>query len=91
MDATDRSCDRSERMVSPLYVAIHSDQTRCIQMFLEEGFSPDAQDCTRTLGFSSPLALALFRANNKPGRWVALTPIPSPDDLQRPLKSPWKP
>ncbi|XP_037547630.1 ankyrin repeat and SOCS box protein 3 [Nematolebias whitei] len=67
IDATDRSCDRSDSMVSPLYVAIHSDQTSCIQLFLEEGFSPDAQDCTRTLGFSSPLALALFRANNKPG------------------------
>ncbi|KAM4524850.1 ankyrin repeat and SOCS box protein 3 isoform 2-T2 [Odontesthes bonariensis] len=66
IDATDRTCDRSEGMVSPLYVAVHSDQTRSTELLLKEGYSPDAQDCTDTLGLRSPLSLALCRASSKP-------------------------
>ncbi|XP_017295523.1 ankyrin repeat and SOCS box protein 3 [Kryptolebias marmoratus] len=65
IDVTNRTCDRSGGMVSPLYVAIHSHQTGSIQLLLEEGYSPDAQDCTQTLSFCSPLSLALFHTDNK--------------------------
>lgn len=65
---TDRVCDHSDGMVSPLFVAVDSDQTKSIELLLEEGYSPDAQDCTNTLDFSSPLSLALCRSSNKPYR-----------------------
>uniref|UniRef100_A0A3B3U1D2 Ankyrin repeat and SOCS box containing 3 n=1 Tax=Poecilia latipinna TaxID=48699 RepID=A0A3B3U1D2_9TELE len=66
IEVTDRTCDRGERMVSPLYVAIHSDQTGSIQLLLKEGYSPDAQDYADILGFPSPLSLALHRTSTKP-------------------------
>ncbi|XP_072229396.1 ankyrin repeat and SOCS box protein 3 isoform X1 [Leuresthes tenuis] len=66
IDVTDRACDCSEGMVSPLYVAVHSDQTKSMELLLKEGYSPDAQDCTGTLGLRSPLSLALCRTANKP-------------------------
>uniref|UniRef100_A0A3B3XQT5 SOCS box domain-containing protein n=1 Tax=Poecilia mexicana TaxID=48701 RepID=A0A3B3XQT5_9TELE len=66
IEVTDRTCDRGERMVSPLYVAIHSDQTGSIQLLLKEDYSPDAQDHADILGFPSPLSLALHRTSTKP-------------------------
>uniref|UniRef100_A0A3P9PLV9 Ankyrin repeat and SOCS box containing 3 n=1 Tax=Poecilia reticulata TaxID=8081 RepID=A0A3P9PLV9_POERE len=66
IEVTDRTCDRGERNVSPLYVAIHSDQTGSIQLLLKEGYSPDAQDHADILGFPSPLSLALHRTSTKP-------------------------
>ncbi|KAK2820137.1 hypothetical protein Q5P01_023096 [Channa striata] len=63
---TDRVCDHGDGMVSPLYVAIYSDQTESVELLLREGYSPDAQDCTLTLGLSSPLSLALCRTSSKP-------------------------
>ncbi|XP_008285360.1 ankyrin repeat and SOCS box protein 3 [Stegastes partitus] len=63
---TDRVCDQGDGMVSPLYVAVHSNQTKSIEMLLTEGYSPDAQDCTHTLSLRSPLSLALDRTSNKP-------------------------
>uniref|UniRef100_A0A096MI64 Ankyrin repeat and SOCS box containing 3 n=1 Tax=Poecilia formosa TaxID=48698 RepID=A0A096MI64_POEFO len=66
IEVTDRTCDRGERMVSPLYVAIHSDQTGSIQLLLKEDYSPDAQDYADILGFPSPLSLALHRTSTKP-------------------------
>ncbi|XP_074519953.1 ankyrin repeat and SOCS box protein 3 isoform X2 [Halichoeres trimaculatus] len=63
---TDRVCDRGDGMVSPLYVAINGQQCKSIEILLEEGFSPDAQDCTNILGVSSPLSYALSRSSNKP-------------------------
>uniref|UniRef100_A0A3Q4I9B5 Ankyrin repeat and SOCS box containing 3 n=1 Tax=Neolamprologus brichardi TaxID=32507 RepID=A0A3Q4I9B5_NEOBR len=55
---TDRACDRGESMVSPVYVAINSDQTKSVELLLREGYSPDAQDCSHTHGLLSPLSLA---------------------------------
>lgn len=63
---TDRACDRGESMVSPVYVAINSDQTKSVELLLREGYSPDAQDCSHTHGLLSPLSLALYRTPQKP-------------------------
>ncbi|XP_069016043.1 ankyrin repeat and SOCS box protein 3 [Embiotoca jacksoni] len=63
---TDRACDRGVDMVSPLYVAVHGDRTGSTELLLSEGFSPNAQDCTLSLGHRSPLSLALSHASDKP-------------------------
>ncbi|XP_040923217.1 ankyrin repeat and SOCS box protein 3 isoform X2 [Toxotes jaculatrix] len=63
---TDCDCGHIDGMVSPLYVAIYSRQSKCVELLLKEGFSPDAQDCTHTLGLRSPLSLALCHTTNKP-------------------------
>uniref|UniRef100_A0A3Q0T2C8 Ankyrin repeat and SOCS box containing 3 n=1 Tax=Amphilophus citrinellus TaxID=61819 RepID=A0A3Q0T2C8_AMPCI len=63
---TDRACDRDEGMVSPLYMAIHSNQSHIVKILLREGYSPDAQDCSHTLGIHSPLSLALCHTSEKP-------------------------
>ncbi|XP_054898456.1 ankyrin repeat and SOCS box protein 3 [Poeciliopsis prolifica] len=65
IEVTDRTCDQGEGMVSPLYVAIHNDQTSSIQLLLKEGYSPDAQECANILDFPSPLSLALYHASTK--------------------------
>ncbi|XP_029383374.1 ankyrin repeat and SOCS box protein 3 isoform X2 [Echeneis naucrates] len=62
---TDRLCDCGDGMVSPLYVAIHNHQSKCVELLLTEGYSPDAQDCTETLGLHSPLSLALSHTSTK--------------------------
>uniref|UniRef100_A0A1A8IRR6 Ankyrin repeat and SOCS box-containing 3 n=3 Tax=Nothobranchius kuhntae TaxID=321403 RepID=A0A1A8IRR6_NOTKU len=67
IDVTDRVCDQSDGMVSPLYTAVHSDQTDSVELLLKEGYSPDAQECINNLGFYSPLSVALFNATSKPG------------------------
>lgn len=71
IEVTDRTCDRGERMVSPLYVAIHRDQASSIELLLKEGYSPDAQDYTDALGFPSPLSLALHHTSTRPFRCVS--------------------
>lgn len=63
---TDRVCGHGDGMVSPLFLAVQSDQTESIQALLSEGYSPDGQDCTHTLSLRSPLSLALDRSSNKP-------------------------
>ncbi|KAM7370351.1 hypothetical protein PAMP_009906 [Pampus punctatissimus] len=63
---TDRVCDRSDVMVSPLYLAVHGHQTKSIELLLNEGYSPDAQDCTHILGRRSPLSFAFWHLSNKP-------------------------
>ncbi|XP_028989349.1 ankyrin repeat and SOCS box protein 3 [Betta splendens] len=63
---TDRSCDRSDGMVSPLYMAVHNHQSRSVELLLREGYCPDAQDCTHILCFSSPLSVALCHTSDKP-------------------------
>lgn len=55
-------------MVSPLYIAVNSHQYECVEVLLGEGYSPDAQDCSGTLGLSSPLSLALSFTSHKPYR-----------------------
>lgn len=67
---TDRACDCSDGMVSPLYVAVHSHQGKSVELLLREGYSPDAQDCTHILGLSSPLSVALCHTSNIPYRFV---------------------
>lgn len=66
---TDRGCDTGNNMVSPLYLAVSSNQYQCVEVLLKEGFSPDAQDCSDFLGLSSPLSLALSSTSHKPFRW----------------------
>lgn len=67
---TDRVCDHGDGMVSPMYVAVNRHQIESIRVLLSEGFSPDAQDCTHTLGLHSPLSLALSLTPDKPYRFV---------------------
>ncbi|XP_029313086.1 ankyrin repeat and SOCS box protein 3 [Cottoperca gobio] len=62
---TDRVCDRGDGMVSPLYLAVQSHQSKSVEMLLREGYSPDAQDCTHILGVRSPLSIALSCTSNK--------------------------
>lgn len=57
-------------MVSPLYVAVNRHQSTSVEMLLREGYSPDAQDCTDTMGLRSPLSFALRRTADKPYRFV---------------------
>lgn len=73
---TDHACDRGESMVSPVYVAINSDQTKSVELLLREGYSPDAQDCSHTHGLLSPLSLALYRTPQKPYRCVRMPILP---------------
>nr|XP_040033184.1 ankyrin repeat and SOCS box protein 3 isoform X2 [Gasterosteus aculeatus aculeatus] len=63
---TDRACDRAEGMVSPLYLAVVSRQSRSVEMLLREGYSPDAQVCSHLQGVKSPLSLALSLTSNEP-------------------------
>lgn len=67
---TDRACDRAEGMVSPLYLAVVSRQSRSVEMLLREGYSPDAQVCSHLQGVKSPLSLALSLTSNEPCRCV---------------------
>ncbi|XP_068585382.1 ankyrin repeat and SOCS box protein 3 isoform X2 [Cebidichthys violaceus] len=64
--ATDRVCDRGDGMVSPLYLAVHSHQSKSVETLLREGYSPDAQVCSDILGVQSPLSLALSRTSSEP-------------------------
>ena len=44
-----------------------------VGLLLREGYSPDGQDCTSTLGLSSPLAYALTLTPDRRCRLVCLT------------------
>ncbi|XP_015246392.1 PREDICTED: ankyrin repeat and SOCS box protein 3-like [Cyprinodon variegatus] len=68
IEVTDRRCDGGEGMVSPLYVAISSEQSSSAELLLKEGYSADAQDCRLALGFPSPLSLAFYRTATQPCR-----------------------
>ncbi|XP_026171563.1 ankyrin repeat and SOCS box protein 3 isoform X2 [Mastacembelus armatus] len=61
---TDRVCDQYYGMVSPLYTAVHRNES--IELLLSEGYSPDAQDCTHILGYCSPLSYALSCTSKNP-------------------------
>ncbi|MEQ2162119.1 hypothetical protein GOODEAATRI_016529 [Goodea atripinnis] len=47
-----------------------SDQTSSVELLLNEGYSPDAQDYADPLGFPSPLSMALYHTSTKPCRCV---------------------
>ncbi|XP_059180062.1 ankyrin repeat and SOCS box protein 3 [Centropristis striata] len=64
--ATDRVCDGGDGLVSPLYVAIENQQSSSVELLLEEGYSPDAQDCSKILGITTPLTYALCYTSNTP-------------------------
>ncbi|NXK87551.1 ASB3 protein, partial [Formicarius rufipectus] len=42
---TDRICDRGKGKLSPVYSAIYGGDGACLELLLEQGFSPDAQEC----------------------------------------------
>ncbi|XP_074944184.1 ankyrin repeat and SOCS box protein 3 isoform X2 [Phalacrocorax aristotelis] len=42
---TDRICDKSKDKVSPVYSAVYGGNKECLEILLEEGYSPDAQEC----------------------------------------------
>ncbi|NWX52724.1 ASB3 protein, partial [Steatornis caripensis] len=42
---TDRICDKGKGKVSPVYSAVYGGNKECLEMLLEEGYSPDAQEC----------------------------------------------
>ncbi|XP_062270925.1 ankyrin repeat and SOCS box protein 3 isoform X1 [Scomber scombrus] len=63
---TDRVCDRGDGMVSPLYIAVNGSQSDSVELLLKEGYSPDAQDCTSSLGLRTPLSFALCRSSDRP-------------------------
>ncbi|KAJ7404832.1 hypothetical protein WISP_143235 [Willisornis vidua] len=51
---TERDCDRGQGKVSPVYSAIGGGSRECLELLLERGFSPDAQECP-AFGFRSPM------------------------------------
>ncbi|KFW09070.1 Ankyrin repeat and SOCS box protein 3, partial [Eurypyga helias] len=42
---TDRICDNGKGKVSPVYSAVYGGNKECLEMLLQEGYSPDAQEC----------------------------------------------
>ncbi|KAM6432763.1 ankyrin repeat and SOCS box protein 3 [Rhynochetos jubatus] len=42
---TDRICDKGKGKVSPVYSAVYGGNKECLEMLLQEGYSPDAQEC----------------------------------------------
>uniref|UniRef100_A0A3Q0T2D8 Ankyrin repeat and SOCS box containing 3 n=1 Tax=Amphilophus citrinellus TaxID=61819 RepID=A0A3Q0T2D8_AMPCI len=70
---TDRACDRDEGMVSPLYMAIHSNQSHIVKILLREGYSPDAQDCSElTLQELNELLCVALNQIHFAGCWLPL-------------------
>ncbi|XP_061782771.1 ankyrin repeat and SOCS box protein 3 [Nerophis lumbriciformis] len=61
--ATERRCDRGEGMVSPVYSAVQGKHLEVLKLLLNEGFSPDGQDCDDLLGYRSPFAAAVHEAH----------------------------
>uniref|UniRef100_A0A3B3I7I2 Ankyrin repeat and SOCS box containing 3 n=1 Tax=Oryzias latipes TaxID=8090 RepID=A0A3B3I7I2_ORYLA len=72
------ACGRTDGMVSPLYVAVNRGQPQSVAMLLDAGYSPDAQDCTCSLGLRSPLTLALSQEQD----WTQVFVSDSPQLLQ---------
>lgn len=56
---TERTCDRGEGKVSPVYLAVFSGQAESLRPLLREGYSPDAQSCSE-FGYRCPLDMALW-------------------------------
>lgn len=54
---TNRACDTGPDKVSPVYSAVFGGREECLEMLLQNGYSPDAQMCL-VFGFSSPLCMA---------------------------------
>ncbi|XP_076402296.1 ankyrin repeat and SOCS box protein 3 isoform X8 [Peromyscus maniculatus bairdii] len=54
---TNRACDTGPDKVSPVYSAVFGGREECLEILLQNGYSPDAQMCL-VFGFSSPLCMA---------------------------------
>ncbi|KAM9424295.1 ankyrin repeat and SOCS box protein 3 isoform 1-T2 [Pholidichthys leucotaenia] len=63
--ATHRKCDRAKHMVSPMYMAVFHDQAECVRILLSEGYSADGQNCSRALGFTTPLCAGFGSATQQ--------------------------
>lgn len=96
---TDRACDRDVDMVSPVYSALS--QRESMRLLLEEGFHPDAQDCSSFLFYKSPLTKTLDAAQTPsdtaqlliaagasldPNVWIYALNTDNPETLQLILK-----
>ncbi|XP_054842458.1 ankyrin repeat and SOCS box protein 3 [Eublepharis macularius] len=57
---TDRLCGTAEGKMSPIYSAIYGGREDCLELLLEEGYSPDAQACL-FYGHRSPMSLAFTK------------------------------
>ncbi|XP_010135047.1 PREDICTED: ankyrin repeat and SOCS box protein 3-like [Buceros rhinoceros silvestris] len=53
---TDRICDRGRGKVSPVYSAVYGGHEECLETLLENGYSPDAQECL-DLNCRSPMCM----------------------------------
>ncbi|XP_077885306.1 ankyrin repeat and SOCS box protein 3 isoform X3 [Ictidomys tridecemlineatus] len=54
---TNRACDTGLDKVSPVYSAVFGGHEECLEILLQNGYSPDAQMCL-VFGFSSPMCMA---------------------------------
>ncbi|KAG2467169.1 ASB3 protein, partial [Polypterus senegalus] len=59
---TNRICDTGIGKVSPVYSAVLGDQEDCLKILLQEGYSPNAQECMM-FGYTSPLSTAIARVS----------------------------
>ncbi|XP_006873616.1 PREDICTED: ankyrin repeat and SOCS box protein 3 [Chrysochloris asiatica] len=54
---TNRTCDTKQGKVSPVYSAVFGRREDCLEILLQNGYSPDAQMCL-IFGFNSPMCMA---------------------------------
>ncbi|KAM9601689.1 ankyrin repeat and SOCS box protein 3 isoform 2-T3 [Trichechus inunguis] len=54
---TNRACDTGPDKVSPVYSAVFGGHEDCLEILLQNGYSPDAQKCL-VFGFNSPMCMA---------------------------------
>lgn len=54
---TNRICETGPDKVSPVYSAVFGGHEKCLELLLQNGYSPDAQICL-VFGFSSPMCMA---------------------------------
>ncbi|EHB05706.1 Ankyrin repeat and SOCS box protein 3 [Heterocephalus glaber] len=54
---TNRVCETGPDKVSPVYSAVFGGREKCLELLLQNGYSPDAQMCL-VFGFSSPMCMA---------------------------------
>ncbi|XP_045150135.1 ankyrin repeat and SOCS box protein 3 isoform X1 [Echinops telfairi] len=54
---TDRACDTQPDKVSPVYSAVFGGRKDCLEILLQNGYSPDAQICP-VFDFNSPMCMA---------------------------------
>ncbi|XP_048374719.1 ankyrin repeat and SOCS box protein 3 isoform X2 [Sphaerodactylus townsendi] len=60
LPVTDRLCGTAEGKLSPVYSAIYGGHADCLELLLQQGYSPDAQECP-VFGYRSPLSLAFTK------------------------------